>query len=124
MDTPTSLRYILFVDDALDDCNQVSEAFLAINAKESLRTCSSGKGMFNFLNNLPHTIFYPSLIALGYYLHRLNEEDILQLLKQNEKFRAIPVIIYSSDISPSIKERLINMGGSISSKCSNSFSCP
>jgi CheY-like chemotaxis protein len=100
---------VLLVDDDEEDCKELNEAFEKINAVDKIKIFKSGRELFNYLNLLPDTS-YPSLILLDLYLGTVNGEEILQHLKQDNKFGSIPVIIYSSDIPPFLKERLKNLG--------------
>jgi len=53
---------------------------------------------------------YPSLIVLDNSLPRLSVEDILRRIKEDNRFKNIPVVIYSGSVSESQKDRLVQMG--------------
>jgi CheY-like chemotaxis protein len=53
---------------------------------------------------------YPSLIVLDNTLPGMNADDILSLLKKDDRYAHIPVVVYSSFISPQKKEQLLAMG--------------
>lgn len=101
---------VLFVEDDIDDCNFISEAFSKINAREKLTILNSGPSLLEHLNSIPDPIFYPSLIVIDYYLPQMDGEEVLKTLKQHVKFQSIPVIIYSSVISPELKDRFCELG--------------
>ena len=110
MTQPKQVNNVLFVEDDIDDCNFISEAFSKINARENLTILNSGPSLLEHLNSIPDPNFYPSLIVIDYYLPQMDGEEVLKTLKQNVKFHSIPVIIYSSVISPELKDRFCELG--------------
>lgn len=122
MNTLSSSSYVLLADDNVNDRYFLSEAFSKINATNSLKVVDSGKSMLEYLNSLSHTTQYPSLIVLENSMSTMSGEELLKALKQNEKFSHIPVIIYSSLISPSLKTKLTNLGAKYSYEKVTNFS--
>ena len=53
---------------------------------------------------------YPSLIVLDNSLPGLDVQHLLSILKNDERYKAIPVIIYSGSVSTVKKKELIEIG--------------
>ena len=52
----------------------------------------------------------PSLIVLDNSLPEMEASEVLSLLKANPRYQSIPVVIYTTGISPSKKQQLMSLG--------------
>jgi CheY-like chemotaxis protein len=100
---------ILIVEDDDDDRVIIDEAFIEIGYEAEVKKFINGEMMLRYLEKV-EAPQYPSLIVLDNTLPRLNASEILVLLKKDPRFSAIPVIIYTSSISPQKKEQLLSLG--------------
>lgn len=100
---------ILVVDDDEDDRVIMDEAFEAIGFNAEVKKFISGQALFHYLDSISPSQ-YPSLIVLDNTLPELEASDILSILKRNEAYQAIPVVVYTTIISPAKKEQLLSMG--------------
>ena len=66
-------------------------------------SCSSGQQAVDYLNSLDEL---PDAVWLDYYLKDMNGLAFMQQLKENEKWRNIPVLVVSNSASP---EKVTNM---------------
>ncbi|HJW16499.1 MAG TPA: response regulator [Flavisolibacter sp.] len=100
---------ILLVDDDAEDRQIIDEAFVEIGNACDIKKFISGADLLNYLKNLEPEL-YPSLIVLDLTMPELNAIELLGILKQNEAYKDIPVIVYSSHCTPSKKAELKALG--------------
>lgn len=100
---------ILLVDDDPDDRVLIDEAFQEIGYEASVKKFIDGKALLHYLGNIEPEV-YPSLIVLDNSLPELEASDIITLLKENPAYKSIPVVIYTTGVSPSKKEKLLAQG--------------
>ena len=100
---------ILLVDDDEDDRIIIDEAFVSIGYESEVKKFIDGEALLRYLEKVEPEL-YPSLIVLDHTLTKLNAPEILELLKKDERYRHIPVVIYSTVIPPQKKKELMAMG--------------
>lgn len=99
----------MIIDDDSDDRFFFKEA---LEIMFSSLECIEGKGcedafeVLNMNEELPHFIF------LDINLPRIDGHECLKQLKSHEKFKHIPVIMYSTHFSEKSENELINLGAS------------
>jgi DNA-binding response OmpR family regulator len=103
---PNSLPYILLIDDDEDDMELLSSSLEL--AGLSIKILNAGDKVMNYLNLKIGPL--PALIILDYNMPRINGEQVLLLLKSNTYTKDIPVIMYSTTMSPVFKNAIIDMG--------------
>ncbi len=85
---------ILLADDDIDDCNFFNKALEAIPKDTHLTAVHDGEQLMNYLSenseNPPHILF------LDINMPRKNGFECLEEIKQNEKLKDIPVVIFST----------------------------
>src|ERR1043165_9106847 len=100
---------ILVVDDDEDDRIMIDEAFKAIGIAADVKKFINAKALFHYLDNIGPPL-YPSLIVLDNSLPEIEAADILSDLKGNDNYQSIPVVIYTSSLSPVKKQQLLSLG--------------
>jgi CheY-like chemotaxis protein len=70
-------------------------------------SCSSGKQALDYLTSLDEM---PDAVWLDYYLKDMNGLAFMQLLKQNPKWEAIPVLVVSNSASPEKVSTMLGLG--------------
>jgi CheY-like chemotaxis protein len=100
---------ILVVEDDEDDRIIIDEAFLQIGYAAEVKKFVNGELMLRYLEKMEPSL-YPSLIVLDNTLPKLNAADILVLLKKDPRYADIPVVVYTSAVSPQKKEQLMALG--------------
>jgi CheY-like chemotaxis protein len=100
---------ILLVDDDEDDRMIIDQAFVQIGCQAVIKKFTNGKALLDYLGKVDPATF-PSLIVLDNTLPALNAIDLLSILKSNPSYKSIPVIVYTSSLPPSKKERLLAKG--------------
>lgn len=103
------MRTILLVDDDLDD----HEIFaMALAEAEPSIQCSyfdSAKHAFTYLDGVA---VLPNYIFLDMNMPGINGLQFLELIKASPKLSGVPVIVYSTSILPSNKDKVLEMGAS------------
>ena len=70
-------------------------------------SCASGKQALDYLNNLDTL---PDAIWLDYYLKDMNGLLFMQEVRQNPKWKKIPVIVVSNSAGPEKVSNMIALG--------------
>lgn len=86
-------KIFLLADDDSDDTEMFSEALAGIDKNIICHIVSDGREMFNLLSTL---VDMPDLIFLDVNMPVMNGWQCLKLLKEDERYNQIPVIIFST----------------------------
>jgi CheY-like chemotaxis protein len=100
---------ILVVDDDADDRLFIDEAFMEIGYAAEVKKFVDGKMMLRYLEQI-EPAQYPSLIVLDNTLPDLEASDLLSILKSDPSYQPIPVVVYTSAVSPFKEEQLLSRG--------------
>ena len=100
---------IIAVEDDADDRMLLDEAFKEIGYEADIKKVADGDFLFDYLDKIDKDLF-PSLIVLDNSLPKRTALDILVLLKGNSDYKHIPVVVYTTMISPTAKEQLLEAG--------------
>lgn len=100
---------IVLVDDDLDDQQVIDEAFMEIGYGTEVKKLINGKALLHYLESIP-TSLYPSLIVLDNTLPELDAIDLLTILKTDPSYKAIPVVVYTTMLTPTKEQQLISRG--------------
>lgn len=100
---------ILIVEDDPDDRVIIDEAFIEIGYEPEVKKFINGEMLLRYLEKIDNSL-YPSLIVLDNTLPKMNAADLLKILKADPRFKKIPIVIYSTTISPQKKEELMALG--------------
>lgn len=95
---------ILIADDDIDDQYMMRQAFASINLKYNVKTVSDGVELLDYLNRTGKykdtDILIPKVILLDLNMPKKDGRECLKKIKENPKFKAIPIIIYSTSSNP------------------------
>ncbi|HEY9257469.1 response regulator [Chitinophaga sp.] len=101
---------ILMVDDDADDRDIIRFSMESINASDTIGFAEDGEQALTILQDDVALSPVPQLIVLDLNMPRMNGTETLRSLKQDERFKNIPVIIYSTSINPFEKEKCMELG--------------
>jgi CheY-like chemotaxis protein len=104
----SNLLKLLLADDDKDDCLFFQEALDELSLTSSLTTVHDGDQLMQLLNN-PSTIL-PDVLFVDVNMPRKNGLECLTEIRGNEKFKNLPVIIYSTSYEQSISNLLYHNG--------------
>lgn len=101
---------ILMVDDDADDRDIIRFSMESINASDTICFAEDGEQALTILQDDVTLSPVPLLIVLDLNMPRMNGTETLRSLKQDERLKNIPVIIYSTSINPFEKEKCMELG--------------
>ena len=90
-------RYVVYVDDDPDDRMIMEDAFLNIPDYE-LQIFTNGNKLFDYLEEEKENL--PSLIILDVNMPFMSGIDVLRILRSNEQYKSIPVVMFTTSTSP------------------------
>jgi CheY-like chemotaxis protein len=102
-------KKILMIDDDDEDRMLMQDMFVEIGAPDVAHYEGSGETALSYLSTLAENEL-PSVIVLDLNMPKLNGTQVLRMLKENEKFKDITVIIYSTSVNYIEKEETIKLG--------------
>src|SRR5687767_12015340 len=91
-----SRSYLLYAEDDPDDVVFLRDMLRLSDRDHSLFTVADGFELIQFLQGIRQGETYPSLIILDIRMPRLDGIEVLQLLKTDDLYRMIPVIVFSN----------------------------
>lgn len=104
-----SSHSILLVEDDADDRYIMHLAFTELNYAEQVKVFNTGEDIFRYLQNLPDSSLYPSLLVLDYNMPGMNGGEVLMRLKMDKALSKIPVVMYSTGMQQ-LEPKLKGMG--------------
>ncbi|SHF14788.1 Response regulator receiver domain-containing protein [Arenibacter palladensis] len=99
---------ILLADDDEDDCMFFREALEELSLCATLKTVNNGVELMNFLEN--NLLNLPQMLFLDLNMPRKSGAECLEEIKQSEKFKHLPVIIYSTSSNIDVMDQLYGKG--------------
>jgi len=105
---------VLLVDDDADEIFLFQEALREIGTNIRLVTTDGSKFCFDMLENI-----IPDLIFLDVNMPKVSGKDCLKVIKNNNKLSHIPVIMYSTSVSPTDKQFFGDAGVELATKPSS-----
>lgn len=98
------------VDDDADDRDIIRFSMESINAPDTISFAEDGEQALTILQENDALSPVPLLIILDLNMPRMNGTETLRNLKQDDRLKNIPVIIYSTSINPFEKEKCMELG--------------
>lgn len=99
-------RYILLADDDEDDCFLFQEALAEISLPTHLAMVHDGERLILELEKDK----IPDILFLDLNMPKKDGFQCLAEIKRNEKFRLLPVIIFSTSFQPDVVDKLYENG--------------
>jgi CheY-like chemotaxis protein len=103
-------KLFLLADDDFDDAELFSEAVKNIDPYIDFRHVEDGHGILNFLESEQEKM--PDIIFLDINMLLATGWECLTMIKNNVKYRRIPVIMYSTSANNMDKEKAKKLGAS------------
>jgi CheY-like chemotaxis protein len=107
---------VLYADDDPDDQEFVQTAFSANTLNVELVMVKDGVEALEYLNNLSVLDPNPCLIILDINTPRLNGKETLKKIKQMERFRNTPVVLFTTSSMPQDKSFALQHGAGFVTK--------
>ena len=101
---------VLLVDDDDEDKFIIKDAMAALDADENIWYANNGEHALELLGSKYRENVKPCLIVLDLNMPKMNGTETLISLKEDERFKDIPVVIYSTSINRLEKEKCMILG--------------
>jgi CheY-like chemotaxis protein len=86
--------YLIYVSTDPEAVEMLEAVLQRVDKKKLLVAVSNGYDLIQFLQNVKEGESYPDLIILSTHRSRLNGRELLELLKTDDIYRMIPVIMF------------------------------
>lgn len=104
------IKKILIADDDPEDISIIKDAMELLKVVNVLWSAQNGEQAFELLQKSLESSTKLCLIVLDLNMPKMNGIQTLRKLKMDERFKDIPVIIYSTSINPLEKETCLQLG--------------
>lgn len=104
---PTQFN-LLLADDDTDDRFFFDKALKILKAPTHLTTVEDGEQLMDYLIKNEDSL--PDVLFLDLNMPRKNGEECLDEIKQNDKLKQLPVIMYSTSLHEDVADRLFKTG--------------
>lgn len=94
------LPYLLYADDDYDDLQLLEEKLKEIDPSILMQGCSDGQEAFAALESIDEGNRLPDLIILDLNMPKWNGFKTLEVIKTNELYQDIPVVVFSNSDHP------------------------
>lgn len=108
----TGASGLFIVDDDLEDHMIIEDAIRSLDAQQVLYFEPDGIAALNRLEALHKEGSSVSLFIVDLNMPKMGGLEFLSHLKNDDRFKAIPVIIYSTSVNPLEKENCLRLGAS------------
>lgn len=95
----TRQHHILWADDDNDDLMLMREALEGIDHSHRITEANNGREVLDHLGNITDPSLFPCLIILDMNMPVLNGRETLAILKSEEKYCSIPVVVFTTSSS-------------------------
>lgn len=101
---------ILIVDDDPDERLIFTDYFTEVSADFEMEFVNNGRQALRYLESIQENWSLPQLIVLDLYMPVLSGVETLQILKSTERFRHIPVVIFSNADDEPERKTCLDLG--------------
>ena len=99
METKLVKHTVLWADDDADDLHMMREILEHLDDQHQIVEALNGRQALDYLELINHPAELPCLIVLDINMPVLNGRDTLAILKNNEAYNAIPVVVFTTSSS-------------------------
>ena len=103
-------KNILLADDDPEDKAIIQDAMKMLSSDEVMCFANNGQHAWELLVKYYEDQSIPCLIVLDLNMPKMNGAQTLGKIKGDNRFKEIPVIIYSTSINPLEKEKCLLLG--------------
>src|SRR5215212_11512748 len=105
-----SMRKILLVDDDVEDRDIIKDALNDLGYDSLVHFEENGENALSYLETAYDNGSLPNMVILDLNMPRMNGTQTLRRLKTDERFRDIPVIIYSTSLNNIERDECLALG--------------
>jgi CheY-like chemotaxis protein len=103
-------KKILLVDDDMEDREIIRDALGDLGHHSIFHFEENGESAIHFLEKAYENNSLPSMVILDLNMPRMNGTQTLRHIKTDERFRDIPVVIYSTSLNHTEKDECLALG--------------
>lgn len=111
-----SKSVILYADDDPDDLVLLAEALVNFSPNVEIITCQSGFQALAHLKKLSLNDESPCLVILDINMPGKSGKEVLQEMRSMDRFKDVPVVLFSTSSSPEEKEFALRYGAGFITK--------
>ena len=100
---------VLMADDDAEDRACFNETFQSLHSQEVVCYASNGEDLLNKLETRFQQSL-PNVIILDLNMPKLNGTETLRRIKSDDRYKNVPVIIYSTSLNPMEKDKCMLLG--------------
>lgn len=93
------VKYILYAEDDQDDREMLTEMLSQVDGHLKLECVNDGYEVIQYLKAIEDESAYPCVIILDINMPGLDGMETLRLLRKDDRFNSIPIIIFSTSDS-------------------------
>ena len=101
---------ILLVEDDPEDQSIFEDAIQSLKSREPVMIRKNGIEAIEILSSLHLSGTLPCIILADLNMPKMSGSEMLRLIKADERFKSIPVIVYSTSINKIEKENCLRLG--------------
>jgi len=116
----TNRRHILLADDDEDDCLLFKDALEELELPVYLTVTNNGEQLMQALSDTNGLL--PDIIFLDLNMPRKNGFECLTEIKQSEKLKQLPIVIFSTSFEKDMADLLYRQGAQYCIRKPNEFS--
>ncbi len=95
---------VVYVDDDPDDISLIEQSFMNLSKNIEIVTFQEGNHALSYLQNIGFQDPTPCLIILDINMPGLNGRDLLIRMRDNDHFKNVPIVLFSTSSSLRDKE--------------------
>jgi CheY-like chemotaxis protein len=100
---PKKQHTVIWADDDLDDLQIMREVLEKLDSDHHVVEAHNGQQVLEYLSSIKSPSMYPCLIILDINMPILNGKEALMLIRGEEKYNDIPVVMFTT--SSNAKDR-------------------
>ncbi|WP_133177694.1 response regulator [Chitinophaga parva] len=101
---------ILLADDDVEDRFIIGDAFETIGLADCIQFVEDGEKVLSYLGTIDTPEPLPNLVILDLNMPKLNGTQTLKLLKEDQRYSDIPVIIFSTSLNELEMQECMHLG--------------
>jgi CheY-like chemotaxis protein len=110
MNGDTLGKFILYADDDIDDQDMMREVLQQVAPDVQLVAKDNGEDLLRFAKELTDHANVPALIILDLNMPGLDGIQTLTRLKEIERYKQVPVLIFTTAVNETDKDRAFSYG--------------
>jgi hypothetical protein len=101
--------YLVFIIENKKERTETAGIYKKLKLTAKVKLMNSGSGLLTYLENANPELL-PSLIVLYFDMSQINQAANLLLLKENVRYKNIPILIYSDSMNYQEEKDWLKMG--------------